>query len=103
MISPMANENACNAKYLADLAKIRLSSEEIDLFNQSLEKIISYFQQISEVHTEGVDPCWSVLETMHSVYRKDESKEKLSQQTFLENAPDAIGGMIKIPPVMEEE
>ena len=33
--------------------------------------------------------------------REDEVKEVLSREEFLANAPDQIGGMIRIPPLMK--
>lgn len=92
-----------NSKYLADLARIELSSEEEQVFNQNLEKILGYMHLIDEIDTQGVRPCAHVLETIQNVLGKDEEGIHLSRETFLKNAPDSVGGMIKIPPVMQPE
>ncbi len=99
----MSQEKERNSKYLADLARIELNSEEEQIFNQNLEKILGYMDLIDEVDTQGILPCAHVLETIQNVMGEDEEGPPLSRETFLQNAPDSVGGMIKVPPVMQSE
>jgi aspartyl-tRNA(Asn)/glutamyl-tRNA(Gln) amidotransferase subunit C len=99
----MSEEKDSNSKYLSSLARIDLSDEEEKVFGQNLEKILGYMQMLQEVDAQGVLPCAHVLETMQNVMGEDEPIEPLSREQFLAGAPDAVGGMIKVPPVMQEE
>jgi Asp-tRNA(Asn)/Glu-tRNA(Gln) amidotransferase C subunit len=38
---------------------------------------------------------------LKSVVRDDEPKDLLPREQFLSNAPDQVGGMIRVPPVLK--
>lgn len=96
------NHNA-HAKELSRLARIKLTPEEEKTLNENIENILSYMDQIEEVDTEGVPTCTTVLPTTKNVFGDDEPSDFYDQEAFLNNAPDQVGGMIKVPPVMEGE
>lgn len=102
MIFLMAQKNGSDSKKLAQLARIKLSEEEEKTFNQNLEKILGYMHLIDEVDTEGVLPCAHVLETVYNVMGEDQAEALLPRNLFLSNAPDSVGGMIKVPPVISQ-
>ena len=60
-------------------------------------------EQIEEIDTEGVPVCTTVLPALKNVWAEDEPGEHLSRETFLDNAPDQVGGMIKVPSVIQFE
>ncbi len=99
----MSREEERNSKYLAKLARIELTDEEEQTFNRNLEKILGYMKLLDEVDTQGVLPCAHVLENMQNVMGEDEEGPLLSRETFLQNAPESIASMIKVPPVMQQE
>ena len=69
---------------------------------ESIQKVLGYVEQLKEVDTEGVASCNFVLRSMlKNQMRDDEVKELLSREQFLGNAPDQIGGMIRVPSVMK--
>lgn len=103
MISSMSRDNECHSNELAELARIELTEEEVEIFNRNLKKILGYMQLIDEVDTKDVLPCAHVLETIYNVMSEDEEGPLLPREIFLANAPDSVGGMIKIPPVMQPE
>ncbi|HCJ83322.1 MAG TPA: Asp-tRNA(Asn)/Glu-tRNA(Gln) amidotransferase subunit GatC, partial [Parachlamydiales bacterium] len=51
----------------------------------------------------GVAPCNHVLPQLKNVLREDRAQETLSREEFLKNAPQHIGGMIRVPPVIRME
>lgn len=103
MISPMSHEHQSDSRELAHLARIQLNEEEEKTFNRNLEKILGYMHLIDEIDTEGVLPCAHVLEIVFNVMREDEAGPLLPRDVFLKNAPDSVGGMVKVPPVMSQE
>lgn len=99
----MSHDNEYNSAYLATLARIDLSVEEEKVFNANLKKILAYMDMLEKIDVKGVLPCAHVLETVQNVMDEDEPGPLFPRETFLENAPDSIGGMIRVPPVMQQE
>lgn len=88
-------------KTLIELSRISCTDEEQEHLLESLQKILSYVDQLNAIDTTDVPPCNQVIEGMYNVMREDEVGETLPREIFLENAPAQIGGMIRVPPVMK--
>lgn len=87
---------------LKRLCRIECTPEEEQAFHGSLQRVLSYIEQLSEVPTEGVPSCSSVLKELASnPLRDDVVADPFSRELFLANAPDQIGGMIRVPPVLK--
>ncbi|SCA58869.1 Aspartyl/glutamyl-tRNA(Asn/Gln) amidotransferase subunit C [Chlamydiales bacterium SCGC AB-751-O23] len=86
---------------LSNLCAIEFSAEEKEMFTKDLGRILGYIEQLKEVDTDNISPCNHVLEEMTIDTREDEITENaLSQKSFLENAPDHVGTLIKVPTVL---
>ena len=85
---------------IADLARLELSAEELDLFTRQLGDILTYVEQIRAHDTTGVPPTSQVLN--RPVDRDDVPAETLSREDLLRNAPDAAteAGLFKVPRVI---
>ena len=88
-------------KHLSKLCRIECTEEEQEALMENLSSIIECVESLSEVDTEGVEPCNHVLEDVINVLRKDEESELLDRETFLNNSPDHVGGMVRTPPVIK--
>jgi aspartyl-tRNA(Asn)/glutamyl-tRNA(Gln) amidotransferase subunit C len=98
----MTHFNRQALEHLKKLCRIELEASEELAIEQSLNRVLGYISQLSEVKTEGVKPCTYVLrEGGKEGLRPDVPGETLSQDKFLSNAPDQIGGMIRVPPVLK--
>lgn len=86
---------------LTKLCRIACTEEEKKALQWQLQEVLSYIRLLEEVDTEGVDPCYRVLETMSNVMREDVVGQPLSREKFLANAPAHVGGMIRVPPVIK--
>ena len=84
------------------LSKIDLETSEHAAMLKSLEGILAYTHELDKINTENVEPCYHVLEGMEHPLRKDQVDAALERDTFLKNAPDQTGGMVRIPPVIGE-
>ena len=80
---------------LSQLVRIRVNEEDL---REKLADIIAYVKLLSEVDTKDVPPCIQVVEGLDVELRDDEEGELLT--TFLDGAPDQVGGMVRVPPVM---
>jgi len=99
----MASDQTIDIPHLMGLCRISLSEEEQEVIKTNLDKMLSYLSQIDEVDVEGILPCTHVLETIVNVMEDDEEGPLLAHDTFLNNAPDQVGGMIRVPPVIQFE
>lgn len=100
----MSKFNRKDLEHLKKLCRIDCSPEEDADIEASLIRVLSYMDQLSEVDTEGVRTCRFVLRSMmKQSLRDDEPKDLLSRDAFLANAPDQIGGMIRVPPVLKPQ
>jgi aspartyl-tRNA(Asn)/glutamyl-tRNA(Gln) amidotransferase subunit C len=92
--------NQQDVKRIADLARLELTAEELDLFTRQLGDILAYVEQIRDLDTTGVAPTSQVLN--RPVDRDDEPRPTLSREDLLRNAPDAAleAGLFKVPRVI---
>ena len=85
---------------IADLARLELSAEELDLFTRQLGDILTYVEQIRALDTTGVVPTSQVLN--RPVDRDDVPGPTLTRDDLMRNAPDAApeAGLFKVPRVI---
>ena len=85
---------------IADLARLELSADELDVFTRQLGDILTYVEQIRALDTTGVAPTSQVLN--RPVDRDDVPAPTLSRSELLGNAPDAAieSGLFKVPRVI---
>src|SRR3990172_4914860 len=96
-MSALTRENVAR---IASLARLELTTEELDLFTRQLGDILTYVEQIRTLDTTGVPPTSHVLN--RPVDRGDEPQPSLSRADLLRNAPDAApeAGLFKVPRVI---
>ncbi len=87
---------------LCRLCRISVTEDEKQKLLKSVANILQYVEQLDEVHTEGVAPCFTVHETLKSVMRDDIPEPPLARDLFLADAPSHVGGMIRVPPVLKQ-
>lgn len=86
--------------HLSKLCRISCTEEEIESLTSSIKKIVLHIEQMQELDTEGVEPCYDVIAHDMSALRDDIVHNNISREDFLANAPEHIGGMIRIPKVL---
>lgn len=83
---------------LEKLSKIKCKKEEELLLLETLQKILKHVEKLDEVDTENVPPCNFVQqEIQKNIFREDEGDTIIEKKEFIENAPEVIEDMIKIP------
>ena len=85
---------------IAELARLELTTEELDLFTKQLGDILDYVEQIRGLDTSGVVPTAHVLNP--PVERPDVEMPSLPRAAALANAPDPAreAGLFKVPRVL---
>jgi aspartyl-tRNA(Asn)/glutamyl-tRNA(Gln) amidotransferase subunit C len=90
-----------DVRYVANLARLELSDEEVAVFQPQLEAILRHAEALTKLDVSGIDP------TAHSVpvfgrMRDDVPHESLAPSALLQNAPDQAQGQIRVPKVVTD-
>lgn len=88
--------------YVARLARIELSGEELDHYGSQLEGILEHAALVQQLPTDGVEPTSHPLPMVNS-FRPDRVKLSLDRDTALSQAPEAEDGYFRVPPTLEGE
>ena len=90
-------------RYVADLANLRLSEEEIHRMSTDLGNILTHIEQLSELDTSNVEPMAQALFTEDETasLRADVPHVSLTNSDALANAPASGQGYYKVPLVIE--
>ena len=86
--------------YVAELARLALSPEEVDRFTVQLNSILEYMDQLNELDTARVEPTSHVL-PLTNVLRKDEVGPSLTPDEVRSNAPEWDKGHFVVPKIIE--
>jgi aspartyl-tRNA(Asn)/glutamyl-tRNA(Gln) amidotransferase subunit C len=85
---------------VAELAKLKLTEEEIALYAEQLNDILAYVDKLREVDISDVPPTASVL-PLKNVLRADNPAEPLSSEDVTANASDAEGNQFRVSAVLD--
>lgn len=90
-------------RYVADLANLELSEEEVNRMMRDLGNILTHIEQLNELDTTNVSPMAQVLfeEDEIATLREDIPHQTLSNEEALANAPQSGSGYYKVPKVIE--
>lgn len=89
-----------DVRYVADLARFRLTEEEIAEFQPQLEQVLSYIAQLNEVDVSGIEPMAHAA-PVYNVFRPDVPQEGFSQEKAVANAPHSGNGLFLVPRMVE--
>lgn len=93
MIDPKTVEN------IAKLARLHVTEAEAQQYSEHLSNVLKYFEQISKVKTDGVEPLVTPSE-VEDFWRTDEVKKELTAEQIVSNAPQKTGNLFTVPPVV---
>ncbi len=91
---------AIDVAYVAELARLRLSPEEIETFGNQLEHVLAYVKKLEEVDVREV-ALSGEEKGFQNRLRPDCALPELSQNEVLENAPQHAGGLVLVPRILE--
>ena len=90
-------------RYLSQLCRIHCTEAEEEALLKDMQRILGYIEQLQSIDTEGVPACSHVIAAMSNVTRDDAVGKTLSRELFLADAPEHVGGMIRVPPVLQQD
>lgn len=83
-------------KKVGEVARIKLTGNEIDRFIPQVKEILEYFSLLEEVDTENVKPSFQPIEIKNRL-REDKAEKPLSQEEALANSKQNKDGYFKGP------
>jgi aspartyl-tRNA(Asn)/glutamyl-tRNA(Gln) amidotransferase subunit C len=98
----MAEITKETVEYLARLCRIHCKEEKLQALLHDLQNIVSYVDQLSQVDTEGVEPCNYVIEGHGATpLREDIPQNTLSREDFLKGAPKHVASLVQVPSIIK--
>jgi aspartyl-tRNA(Asn)/glutamyl-tRNA(Gln) amidotransferase subunit C len=85
--------------YVARLARLEFTEEQMDLFTVQLNAILDYVGKLAELDTTGVEPTSHAMEVTNA-FRDDIVGESLPVEEALSNAPEREDGFFVVPRVI---
>ena len=89
-----------DVSYMANLARLKLTADEIDLFQGQLEHILAYVEQLSEVDVAGIEPMAHAV-SVTNVFRNDEAKPSDAAEGIRANFPVNQQSLVSVPKIIE--
>lgn len=87
-------------EHIAELAKLELTDEEIDLYAGQLSDILAYAERLQAINTDDIPPMASVL-PLRNVLRPDAIQPSLPRDKALANTADAADGQFRVEAVLD--
>jgi aspartyl-tRNA(Asn)/glutamyl-tRNA(Gln) amidotransferase subunit C len=89
-------------RHVAELAKLKLTDAEVDLFQEQLSAVLQDADRLDELDTQSIPPTAGVL-PLRNVMRPDEPRPSYPRDVMLQNAPDVEDGFVKVQVVLDTD
>ena len=84
---------------VALLARLSVTPEEKAKLATQLSAVLGHFEKVSKVKTDGIEPLLTPTD-MPSLLREDRRENWEDAEVAMANAPEAVGNLFKVPPVV---
>lgn len=88
-------------EHIAVLARLHLSEAQKKNYQEQLSRILDYITKLQELDTAAVPPTAGGGSIAKMPLREDETRQGLTTEELLANAPQKQHGQFKIPPVFQ--
>ncbi|CAN5308853.1 Asp-tRNA(Asn)/Glu-tRNA(Gln) amidotransferase subunit GatC [soil metagenome] len=93
-------EGELDVEYVAKLARLRLTPEEAEVFQEQLAHVLQYVNKLSDVDVSGLEAAAHAV-PMFNVFREDEARDWFTAAEALQNAPRQANGLFVVTKVVE--
>ena len=90
---------ADDVAYVARLARLELSAQELERFTVQLGAVLDHAADVEALDVGGVEPTAHPL-SLHNVLRDDVPRESLERDDVLAGAPSVEDHRFRVPPVL---
>ncbi|MCU0752935.1 MAG: Asp-tRNA(Asn)/Glu-tRNA(Gln) amidotransferase subunit GatC [Akkermansiaceae bacterium] len=90
-----------DVRYVANLARLELSDDEVAVFQPQLEAILRHAEALTRLDVAGIEPTAHPAPVFGRM-RDDVPHQSLTPAALLQNAPDQAQGQIRVPKVVTD-
>jgi aspartyl-tRNA(Asn)/glutamyl-tRNA(Gln) amidotransferase subunit C len=90
-----------DVRYVANLARLELSDDEVAVFQPQLEAILRHAEALTRLDVTGIEPTAHPAPVFGRM-RDDIPHQSLPPAAVLQNAPDQAQGQIRVPKVVTD-
>lgn len=99
-LTPNTSHHAIDVPYLARLARVEISTEEVEIFGGQLDRILDHVEQMNRLDISGIEPTAHAI-SVFDVIREDAVTESVPKSVMLANAPHHANGLFVVPKVLD--
>jgi aspartyl-tRNA(Asn)/glutamyl-tRNA(Gln) amidotransferase subunit C len=99
-IKPTEDVGKIDVTYVAHLARLALSPDEIQTYQKQLDEILGYVRKIGELDLKNIEPT-SHARPVQNVFRDDVVKPGLDCEVAIANAPKHSNNQFIVPKIVE--
>jgi aspartyl-tRNA(Asn)/glutamyl-tRNA(Gln) amidotransferase subunit C len=100
--TPAERISRSEVAYLARLARLAVTDEELDVFAEQLDVILGAVARVGEVAADHIPPTSHAV-PMTNVFRPDRVVASLPRDAVLACAPDVLENKFRVPRILTEE
>ena len=93
--------DSIDIRYVAKLARIALTDEEVDRFGKQLGDLLGHVNALAELDVANVAATAQVVES-RNVTRDDTPRPCLDRERVLAEAPQRQGAFFRVPRILAE-
>ncbi len=97
----MSKITADEVRKVANLARIALEDDHVQLYTNQLEKILEYIAQLEKIDTSSVPPTARAVEVVN-ITRPDEVINSNNRDQILELSPQREGDFFRVPKILAD-
>jgi len=91
--------NSDDVLKVAQLARLKIPQDELEMYTSQLEKILGYFEQLEKVDTSDISPTTRAVEVLN-VVRDDNVISTNVRDELLDQAPKREGNFFRVPKIL---
>tara|TARA_B100001996_G_scaffold74807_1_gene55205 strand:+ start:608 stop:895 length:288 start_codon:yes stop_codon:yes gene_type:complete len=95
----MTKISSSDVRKVAQLARLELPDDQIELYTAQIEEILSYVDQLQEIDTENIPPTTRAVEVVNAM-REDLVDVKCLREDILNQAPHREGDFFRVPKIL---
>lgn len=92
--------NAKTIAHLANLSRLHIADSQMEQYQQDLQKMVAFIEQLNELNTEGVAPLRMMSAAAEQ--REDRVQGSLSLEEAMHNAPASHPPYFTVPKVINK-
>jgi aspartyl-tRNA(Asn)/glutamyl-tRNA(Gln) amidotransferase subunit C len=99
----MSDLNEESVKIPSRLCRMEISEAEVQDLFLKLKQVLDYVELLHEVDVSHLSPHSHIEEQSVDSLREDRIGTHLPREVMLANAPDQVGGMIRVPTIIKQQ